>query len=597
VDVAAPDLGGNLWEMFVRSAQRGGDRPFLVRRERGTWRFRSWSEIRAQAIALARCLAAHGVRPGDRVAIVAENRPEWCVADLACMALGAVTVPAYATWTAEDHAYLIGHAEAVAVIVGGGPIADRIESALRGHPPRRLVVALERRPDVPVGTPLLSWHEALALGRDSGAELAGERASTDDLACFIYTSGTGGRPKAVMLTHGSIMANLEGAWSLLEEVGIGDDVFLSFLPLSHAFEHTVGQFLPIAVGAQIWYADGAERLSQDLLEARPTIFTCVPRLLEVMRQRIIAQVERQGHVRGKLFRATLALGLRRLALGGLDPVRALVDSLLDRLVRTQVRARFGGRLKAMVSGGAPLNPEVGRFFLALGVPLLQGYGQTEASPVISANRPRRNKVETVGLPLEGVEVRIAEDGEILVRGKLVMKGYFKDPESTAATLRDGWLHTGDIGQIDGDGFLSITDRKKDIIVLSGGDNVAPQKVESILTLEPEIDQVLVYGDRRPHLVALVVPSKELLTAAAARIGAPMGSPQLASDPELKRAVEEAVARANAKLSPIERIRRVALVCEPFTVENGFLTPTLKLRRGRIVERHGTAIERLYTGSH
>jgi long-chain acyl-CoA synthetase len=594
--VAVPDLGANLWEMFVRAARRGGDRPFLARREQGSWRRRTWNEIREEALALAACLAAHGVRPGDRVAIVAENRPEWCAADLACLALGAVTVPAYTTWTAEDHAYLLDHAEAVAVIVGGGTIPDRIGAALSARPPRRLVVALERRPDVPTGTPLLEWYQALALGRNTGAELAGDRASSDDLACFIYTSGTGGRPKAVMLTHGSIMANLEGAWGLLEEVGIGDDVFLSFLPLSHAYEHTVGQFLPIAMGAEIWYADGVERLSHDLLDARPTIFTCVPRLLEVMRQRILAQVDRQGGVRAKLFRATLTLGLRRLERGELDPALALLDRLLDRLVRSQVRARFGGRLKAMVSGGAPLNPEVGRFFLALGVPLLQGYGQTEASPVISANRPRRNKVETVGPPLDGVEVRIAEDGEILVRGKLVMKGYFKDPEATAATLRDGWLHTGDIGRIDGEGFLSITDRKKDIIVLSGGDNVAPQKVESVLALEPEIGQVLVYGDRRPHLVALVVPSKELLEAAAVRAGVPMGSPQLATDPELKRVVEEAVGRANTKLSSIERIRRVELVTEPFTVENGLLTPTLKLRRGRIVERHGIAIERLYAGS-
>jgi long-chain acyl-CoA synthetase len=397
-----------------------------------------------------------------------------------------------------------------------------------------------------------------------------------------------------MLSHGSIMANLEGAWSLLEEVGIGDDVFLSFLPLSHAYEHTVGQFLPIAIGAEIWYSGGFERLSQDLLEARPTIFTCVPRLLEVLRQRILAGVERQGGFRVKLFRLALEMGLRRLDRGGrLDPMRAALDGLLDHLVRAQVRARFGGRLKAMVSGGAPLSPEVGRFFLALGVPLLQGYGQTEASPVISANRPRRNKVETVGPPLDGVEVRIAEDGEILVRGKLVMKGYYKDPEATAAALRDGWLHTGDVGTLDAGGFLSIIDRKKDIIVLSGGDNVAPQKIEGMLALEPEIGQAVVYGDRRPHLVALVVPSKELLEAAAARTGLPPNSPELAHDPELKRAVEAALARANAKLSSLERIRRVGILTEPFTVENGLMTPTLKLRRARIVERHAVALERLY----
>lgn len=592
--MSTPDLGANLWEMFERAAARGGDRPFLHRRECGRWRARSWAEVAAEARSLAACLSAHGIRPGDRVAIVAENRPEWCVSDLACLALGAVTVPSYTTWTVDDIAYVLGHSEARAVVVGGGALPERLASALSALPPMRLVVALERSPMVPAGTQLLRWQAALARGLEAPVELRGAAASEQDLACFIYTSGTGGRPKAVMLSHANIMANIEGAWGLLEEVGIGDDAFLSLLPLSHAYEHTAGQFLPIAMGAQIWYADGVERLAADLLEARPTIFTCVPRLLEVLRQRILSGVARQGGVRAALFRLAFATGLRRLARGGrLDPARALVDVLLDRLVREKVRARFGGRLKAMVSGGAPLNPDVGRFFLALGVPLLQGYGQTEAGPVISANRPRHNKVETVGPPLDGVEVAIAPDGEILVRGKLVMKGYFKDPEATAAALRNGWLHTGDIGFLDEDGFLSITDRKKDIIVLSGGDNVAPQRVEGVLALEPEISQVLVYGDRRPHLVGLIVPSRGLLEAVARRRGLPSASPELLEDCELRRAVEAAVARANSKLSPLERVRRIELVLEPFTVENGLMTPTLKLRRERILDRHAAALERLY----
>ncbi len=593
--MAAPDLGANLWVMFERAAARGGDRPFLRRREAGSWRAYSWNEVARAARALARCLAAHGIGPGDRVAVIAENRPEWCTADLACLALGAVTVPAYTTWTTDDVAYVLAHSEARAVVLGGGSLPDRMAAALARLPPLRLVVALDRPPQLPPGTPVLGWHEALERGGDGAELLAGATLSADELACFIYTSGTGGRPKAVMLSHANIMANIEGAWGVLEEVGIGGDVVLSFLPLSHAYEHTVGQFLPIAMGAEIWYADGVERLSADLLEARPTIFTCVPRLLELLRQRILSAVERRGGLRARLFHATLALGTTRLERGGrLDPARALVDALLDRLVREQVRARFGGRLKAMVSGGAPLSPEVGRFFLALGVPLLQGYGQTEAGPVISVNRPRRNKIETVGPPLDGVEVRIAPDGEILVRGKLVMKGYYEDPEATAAALREGWLHTGDIGRLDEEGFLSITDRKKDIIVLSGGDNVAPQRVEGVLALEPEIAQVLVYGDRRPHLVALVVPARELVEEAAARTGRSPGDPELAHDPELRRKVEAAVARANGRLGAIERVRRVELLIEPFTVENGLMTPTLKLRRTRILERHAAILDRLYS---
>ncbi len=592
--MAAPDLGANLWVMFERAARSGGDRPFLWRREAGAWRERSWRAVHEQARALARCLAAHGIRPGDRVAIVAENRPEWCVADLAALALGAVTVPAYTTWTAEDLAYVLEHADARAVVIGGGPIPGRIAPTLAAARELRLVVAIEAPPALAAGPPVLGWAAALAAGEAEGGEPPGAAAGRRDLACFIYTSGTGGRPKGVMLSHASIMANIEGAWDLLEEVGLGDDAFLSFLPLSHAYEHTAGLHLPIAMGARIWYAEGVERLAADLLEARPTIFTCVPRLLEVLRQRILASVARQGGLRARLFELALALGRRRLERDGrLDPARALLDRVLDPLVRAKVRARFGGRLKAMVSGGAPLSPEVGRFFLALGVPLLQGYGQTEAGPVISANRPRRNRVETVGPPLRGVEVEIALDGEIKVRGALVMDGYHKDPAATAAAIRDGWLHTGDVGVLDPDGYLRITDRKKDIIVLSGGDNVAPQRIEGVLGLEPEIAQVVVFGDGKPHLVALVVPSRELLEEAAARGGATPGGFDPARDPTLRSRIETAVGRANAKLSPLERVRRVEILAEPFTIENGLMTPTLKLRRARIYAAHGASLERLY----
>ncbi len=591
--MAAPDLGANLWAMFEAAARRDGDRPFLWRREAGSWRSRSWRAVHEQARALARCLAAHGIRPGERVAIVAENRPEWCVADLAALALGAVTVPAYTTWTADDLAYVLEHADARAVVVGGGPIPGRVAPALARCRELRLVVAIETPPVLEAGPPVLGFTAALAAGEGAGGELPGAAAARRELACFIYTSGTGGRPKGVMLSHASIMANIEGAWDLLEEVGLGDDAFLSFLPLSHAYEHTAGLHLPIAMGAQIWYAEGVERLAADLLEARPTIFTCVPRLLEVLRQRILAGVARQGGLRARLFELALALGRRRLEGDGrLDPARALLDRALDPLVRAKVRARFGGRLKAMVSGGAPLSPEVGRFFLALGVPLLQGYGQTEAGPVISATRPRRNRIETVGPPLRGVEVEIAPDGEIKVRGALVMAGYHKDPAATAATVRDGWLHTGDIGALDPDGCLRITDRKKDIIVLSGGDNVAPQRIEGVLGLEPEIAQVVVFGDRRPHLVALVVPAKELLEEARARAARADGSDP-AADPELRARIEAAVARANAGLSAQERVRRVEILGEPFTIENGLMTPTLKLRRARIYAAHGATLERLY----
>jgi long-chain acyl-CoA synthetase len=396
-----------------------------------------------------------------------------------------------------------------------------------------------------------------------------------------------------MLTHGNIIANLRGAWGLLERIGLGHETFLSFLPLSHAYEHTAGQFLPIAMGAEIYYAEGAEALSTNLIEARPTILTCVPRLYEVLRQKIVAGITRQGGISRRLFELALKLGRQRYHEGGLPMPLAVLDRVLDPLVRRKVQARFGGRLRAMVSGGAPLNPDVGLFFHALGLPVLQGYGQTEAAPVISANLPGRARLDTVGPALDGVEVKIADDGEILVRGDLVMRGYWKDEESTALALRDGWLHTGDIGEIDPDGCIRITDRKKDIIVNSGGDNVAPARVEGILLLEAEIGQALIYGDKRPYLVALVVPHHDFVRSFARENKCPARLADLAENASFKVAIGAAVTRANQRLSAVERVRKFHVMAEPFSVENGLMTPTLKLRRHLIVSAFRDLLESLY----
>jgi long-chain acyl-CoA synthetase len=324
--------------------------------------------------------------------------------------------------------------------------------------------------------------------------------------------------------------------------------------------------------------------------------TAVPRLYEAMHQRILGAMERQSRLRKQLFDLALRLGKKRLDdPSALTPGERLLDLVAELLVRRKARQRFGGRLKAMVSGGAPLNPEIGRFFLALGVRLLQGYGQTEAAPVISGNLPKRIKIETVGPPLDGVEVRIAEDGEILVRGECVMKGYWNDPEATARTLADGWLHTGDIGQLDEDGYLKITDRKRDFIKNSGGDMISPARVEGYLTLQPEIAQAMVFGDRRPYLVAVIVPNQELIDGLARRRGVAPELAQLAGDGELQKLVAAAVARVNAELSPIERVRRFVIAGEPFTTANGQMTPTLKIKRHAIRQAYGTALVALYEG--
>ncbi len=411
----------------------------------------------------------------------------------------------------------------------------------------------------------------------------------DDLACLIYTSGTGGAPRGVMQHHGAILHNVAATALIIEEdFGWGEEVFLSFLPLSHAYEHSAGQHLPIGLGGQIYYAEGLEKLAANIEEVRPTIMVVVPRLFEVLRIRIAKAIAKQGAVPAWLLGQANAMPEKP------QLWQRPLDLLLTATIRKKVRARFGGRLKALVSGGAPLNPEVGRFFASLGVMMLQGYGQTEAAPVISCNRPKAGiTLDGVGPPLDGVALRIAEDGEIQVRGELVMHGYWRNPEETARVLSaDGWLSTGDIGHLDGAGRLVITDRKKDIIVNDKGDNVAPQRIEGMLTLQPEILQAMVAGDRRPYLVGLVVPDPEWQAEWAAAHGL-AGDAALADHPDFCRAIQAAVDRVNADLSNVEKVRRVLIVADAFTIENEQLTPSMKIRRHIIRAAYGARLDALY----
>ena len=588
------ELGANLAQMAERAVARNGEAPFLWAKSDGRYVPWSWARVGREAQLLARTLVAMGIEPGDRVAIVAENRPEWCIADLAVMAAGGITVPSYTTYTTDDYSYVLGHSEARLVIYSGASVAKRLLPAVARTPSVKAMLVIDGSGEEDGPVPSTTYAEALARGEREPAVEAGLGRAPDDIACLIYTSGTGGRPKGVMTTHRNIMANVRGTWDLFQRLKPEERIFLSFLPLSHSYEHTVGQFLPIAIDGQIYYADGVEHLSANLVEARPGILPCVPRLYEVLRQRISAAVEREGGIKARLFHAALALGTKAYEQGRLPLHERIANLALDRLVRRKVHERFGGRLVAMASGGAPLNYEVGIFFVALGLPVAQGYGQTESSPVISVNPPWASKIDTVGPPLHDVEVRIAEDGEILVKGDIVMKGYWKDEEATAQVLRDGWLHTGDIGEIDADGYLKITDRKKDLIVNSGGDNVSPQRVEGVLALEPDIAQALVFGDRRPHLVALIVPSPALLKEASRATGMKEDDPDLAASEPVRQRIDQALRRANGHLSGIERVRRFKIVPEPFTVENGLMTPTLKLRRNLIYKDYAKDIDGLYT---
>jgi long-chain acyl-CoA synthetase len=580
--------------MFFEQAGRLGDKPFLWAKHAGHYQAISWAAAARDVRRLALGLRSLGIARGERVGLVSENRPEWVIADLAIMSAGAITVPAYVTHTIDDHRHVFSNSGVRAVIVSKPPLSARVLAAANQVSTIHTVIAIEAAAGQASAVDVRSWEEMLARGDDMADDTSELVAAIepDDIACLMHTSGTGGIPKGVMTTHGNIVANCRGAYRLLRMVGLGDDVFLNFLPLSHTYEHTAGMMFPISLGAQIYFAEGAETLAVNMLEARPTLMTAVPRLYETLHRRIRLGVERKGGLTRRLFDKAVAVGRKRCLAQRLSLGERLIDPVLDLLVRAKLRRRFGGRLKAMVSGGAPLNPEIGSFFVALGVRLLQGYGQTEAAPVIACNSPARIKIDTVGPPLDGVRVKTADDGEILVVGDNVMKGYWNDPEATAQVLEDGWLKTGDVGVVDEDGYIRITDRKRDFIKNSGGETISPARVEGYLTLEAEIAQAMVFGDRRPYLVAVLVPDPDF--AADHAPGGPVGDFRgLAGDPGFIKAIGAVVTRVNQQLSPVERVRHFAIAAEPFTIANGQMTPTLKIKRHVICEAYGTVLDALY----
>ena len=570
----------NLVSLFLTRAEEKADKPFLWVKRDGEWRPISWAEAASQMASLAASLKGIGLGPGDRVALVSENRPEWLIADLAIMAAGCVTVPTYTTNTTRDHAHILGNSGAAAVIVSSQKLARNLIPAVLTSSECRHIIGIDeiRAGQLPDWVDVHHWADLTKGNADLAAlkqQIAGMTRS--DLACIIYTSGTGGAPRGVEQHHGAILHNLEGATDIISsDFGWDDEIFLSFLPASHAYEHMGGQHFPVALGGQIYYAESLEKLASNIEEVQPTIMVVVPRLFELLRARIMKAVEAQGGLSKYLLRRAVKIGGDRYK-GSIRPWDLPLDGILSLTLRRKIRARFGGRQKAWVSGGAPLNPEVGVFFQSLGITFLQGYGQTEAAPLISCNRPKVGiRLETVGPPVKNCEVRIAMDGEIMVRGENVMKGYWRNPEETARVLRDGWLATGDIGHFDAKGRLKITDRKKDLIVNDRGDNVSPQRIEGMLTLQPEIAQAMVYGDRRPHLVALLVPD-----------------PDIAGAPDLQQRLQRAIDRVNGELSVIEKVRRFLVADEGFTIENEQLTPSMKIRRHVIAKVYGQHLDWLY----
>ena len=576
------------------------DKRDLLRRKRdGTWRDISSGEVRGAVEALSMGLRSLGLAPGDRVAILSENRPEWVYADLGTLCAGGVVVPVYPTLTAPQVHSLLNDSEARVAVVSTAAQAQKLAGARDRLPRLEQVVSVDG-PPLP-GT--LGLDELLARGRqalaaDPGAvrSRAGE-ARPDDVATIIYTSGTTGEPKGVMLTHGNLASNVEAAARVFELTAA--DVALSFLPLCHVFERMAGYYLMLSRGVTVAFAENVEQVPANMLEVRPTVMCSVPRLYEKMYARIHEKVAADPPLRRRLFAWAVGVGRelarRQRARSQPGPLLRLQGLVADRLVFSRIRARTGGRLRIFVSGGAPLGREIAEFFGAVNVLILEGYGLTETSPVITVTRPDDLRPGTVGKPVHGVEVHIAPDGEILTRGPHVMKGYFRKPEATAEVLdADGWFHTGDIGVLDEEGNLVITDRKKDIIVTSGGKNIAPQPIENAVKANPLVAEVVMVGNGRHFPAALVVPSFPGLTAWAAERGIASGDRgELVRHPEVMALYQGVVEEAGRDLAQFERIKRIALLDRELTLEAGELTPTLKVRRRVVEQRFKDLIDRMY----
>jgi len=538
----------------------------------------TWEETKHNIFKLSKIIKEN-IKEGDRCLLVSENRPEWLISDLAIMLSGGITVPAYTTYTEEDYRYLIEDCEPSLVIVSNNEMLKKLNNTINEKDFIKKVITLDEVNKVINNLNLISKEKYSDFGAIIKNNLSEEdKIQNNNLkrtspACIIYTSGTGGNPKGVILSHGGILNNLVGACEIMKPLFNSRPVFLTWLPLSHSYEHCV-QFAQIAVGAKVFYAEKIEKLLENISEAKPTIMTAVPRFYQNLYNKININLKKQTGFKAKLIDATLRLGKKKLLNQKMTFSEKLINLIVETLVRKKIKKQFGGNLKAFVSGGGALDKEIGEFLNSVGLPTLQGYGLTETSPVVSCNPIHKIKVETVGPPFKGNQVKIADDGEILVKGENVMLGYWNKKEETEKVIKDGWLYTGDIGEIDSeDGYLRITDRKKDIIVSAGGDNISPAKIENMITNETEIDQCMVYGDKKNYLVALIVPNKEFLKE--------------------KEKINKVIENVNKKLTIVEKIKKIQLIDENFSIENGLLTPTMKVKRKKVTEKYINELEKLY----
>jgi len=532
----------------------------------------TWEQTELNIYKLTKILKQY-VSNGERCLLVSENRPEWLISDLSIMLANGITVPAYTTYTQNDYEYLIDDCEPSVVIVSNNEMHKKLKNTIQKKNFIKKVITFEKLNDVDYKNKYIDFNDIIKNDLLENEKIKNLNLKRSSPACIIYTSGTGGNPKGVILSHGGILNNCEGACEILKPLINKKPIFLTWLPLSHSYEHTV-QFAQIAVAAKVFYAEKIEKLLDNISQAKPTIMTAVPRFYQNLYNKINTNMKKATGLKAKLITITIDLGRKNLLKQKMSILEKFLNFIANILVRKKVKKQFGGNLKAFVSGGGALDREIGEFLNAIGLPTLQGYGLTETSPVVSCNPIHNIRVETVGPPFKGNEVKIAKDGEILVKGENVMLGYWNKKEETDKVLKKGWLYTGDIGEIDHkDGYLKITDRKKDIIVSAGGDNISPAKIENQLSNSPAIDQSMVYGDGKKYLVAIIVPNKEFINQ--------------------KDKISKIVNEINKNLTLVEKIKKFHLINENFSIENGLLTPTMKVKRNKVIAKYKNILENFY----
>ena len=559
----------NLLELFFERYKLQDKKSIFLTPLNNNQKSFTWEETKNNILKLSKEISDINQK-GDRCLLISENRPEWMISDLSIMLSGSITVPAYTTYVEKDYEYIINDCQPKVLIVSNQYQYSKLENILKNNNTIRKIISFE---ELKIDKDKYLNFKNLNLGNNTTNTSPSKIDITrKDPACIIYTSGTQGNPKGVILSHGGILNNCEGAIEILEPIILKNSRFLTWLPLSHSYEHAV-QFVQICVGAKVFYAESIEKLVKNMNHCKPHIMTAVPRFYQNLYQKINSAFKKATGLKKKLILKMLQIGKKKINKQPLSLVDNFFDFILEIIVRKKIKSQFGGNLKAFVSGGGPLDKDVGTFLNAIGLPTLQGYGLTETSPVVSCNPFHDIRVETVGPPFKGNEVKIAQDGEILVKGENVMLGYWNNKEETDKVLKDGWLHTGDIGLFEND-YLKITDRKKDIIVTPGGDNISPLKIENELVNSELIDQAIVYGDNKPYLVTMLVLSEEKKNI---------------NEEEIQKEIE----KINKNLTKVEKIKKFFISEEKFSIENGMQTPTMKLKRYKIIQKFKNKFEDLY----